>query len=204
MRLYILAPIHSSKQLGRRVHETSEAMHLITKRSRWVPREFVAPSIVGLDRDGLATGTIAARFLRGSATRSGSLSSCRPSAQSKASVPNGSRVTANTEAPISGVEFRPMHSPRCLSMRLLWLKDHPQIRWCCTDRLSPPDFAGTWVFSLRAVRCLSRADRRDDRSRQRCKPQVPKELRFPQSASNRLHPHLIVPENTLSCPAESG
>ena len=37
-----------------------------------VPREFIAPSIVGLDRDGRATSTIAARFLRGSATRSGS------------------------------------------------------------------------------------------------------------------------------------
>src|SRR4051794_6377443 len=46
-------------------------MRLITKRSRWGTREFIAPSIVGLDRDGRATSRIAARFLRGSATRSG-------------------------------------------------------------------------------------------------------------------------------------
>ena len=30
-----------------------------------VPREFIAPSIVGLDRDGRATSRLAARFLRG-------------------------------------------------------------------------------------------------------------------------------------------
>jgi hypothetical protein len=67
-------------------------MRIITKRSRWGHREFIVINR-WLDRDGRATSRLAARFLRGSATRGGSTCPSCPSVQLKAPVPDCSRVT---------------------------------------------------------------------------------------------------------------